>query len=103
MLFWCSTSPLTWGVPAIGCAQEVNNGANDIFRKFALDLPDHLFSLVDIGLSGLGGDKIVDLGIAVMVVVSFGMASVVFAEIDVGIVHPDPRQVHSHRIVAARN
>jgi hypothetical protein len=73
--------PLDVGVPAICCAQEVNDGPRDIFRKLALDLPDGLFSLVDIGLSGLDGDKIVDLGAAVMVVISLGMASVIFAEI----------------------
>src|SRR5260370_4149454 len=88
--------PLDIGLPAVPSRRVVDDRPGAILRQLLLDRPHQGLALVLISLDRLPVDHLVELGIAVSVIISFGAAYVILVQILVGIVdavagehHPD--------------
>ena len=91
MLFWCSTTPLTWGCQQVAARLWKMMGRTTSLGELALDLPHQLLALAEVDLLRLGEDQLVDLRVAVLGIVALGLAGVVLDQVDVGIVDGDAR------------
>jgi hypothetical protein len=67
----------------------IDDRAGHILSQHALDLPHDCFALVDIGLLRLLGEKLVNLGRAVLRVVGFRVAGIGALEHRIRVVNAD--------------
>src|ERR1051325_10810003 len=86
-------------VPAGARDAVVEHRPRDILGQLLLDLPHHLPALLLIGLHRLPLDHLVQFGIAVAVVIAFGIAGVVLVERLVWLIETVADQVEADRKV----
>src|SRR5258708_4796621 len=80
-----------------------DNGTSDVFLKLLVDLADQLLALGDVGLLGLLIEQLLDVGVAVIGVVTFRIAGIVLVEGLVRIVDRISGEVEAERIILARD
>src|SRR6516225_1345017 len=87
-----------------GRRHRVEDGrARRVIGQLALDLPNDLFALGDVGLARLPVDQPVDIGIAIAGVVALRTAGEILVKLLVGIVEPVLADGHTDRIVLAHD
>src|SRR5712692_4882675 len=80
-----------------------DDGTSDVLLKLLVDFPDQLLAFGDVGLLGLLIEQLLDIGVAVIGVVSLRIAGVVLVEGLVRIVDRVSGEVEAERIILARN
>src|SRR5450759_3325520 len=68
------------GLPARALAAVEDDRPRDVFLKLLVDFPHQLLALGDVGLLGLLVEQLLDVGIAVIGIVSLRLAGVILVE-----------------------
>src|SRR5882672_3354423 len=90
-------------LPARALAAVEDDRAGDVFLKLLVDFPNQLLALGDVGLLGLLVEQLLDVLVAIVGVVPFGIAGVVLIERLVRIVDRVSGEIEPERVVLARN